>query len=541
MIASATSAATSSAAQAVAAAAARDRAPAFAEARLQVHLRRVERGGEAEEDAREKSGDHREREDAGVDARRLQSRHSGGGGGHEHAAADLREGGSGECSEAAEEDALREELAHEAAAAGSEGRPHRELPLAGRPAPEQEVGHVGAGDEEDEGHRAQQHGQPLPVIAHHVVEEGRGGGPPIGVLERVVTHEVADDRVQVGAGLRGRDAGPEPSEEAQVVLVVHRAPLGGKGDGHPELLARRDEVEGFRHHADHLAGDARQPDLPSDHRRVRAEPAREEAVAEHDHAVVAGRVLLGGEEAAPRGRKPEERKVVVGHRRAEQPLGHVAVGEIERRVVDRGERRVRLLPFPDVQVVPRGGPAPRSAPRGRDAVETLRFGKGQRLEDDRAKDAVDRGGGPDTEGQREHRYRGESRRAARLPQGEGDVLPELSPPLAPTFPRVALARDLPALAARALEVRKTPLGGPPRRRGIHSRLHELARAHIKVELELVVHLALDGRAEEARESFEGHRGPGPQAGRSTRETAAENSAHAFVSRASWVRPSRVRR
>ena len=492
------------ASQSVSAAPARDRPAAFAEAGAQVHARRVERRGEPEEHARDEPGQGREHEDPAVDPRRFEAGDAFGSGGHEQPSADLGHGDPQGSGETPEEQALREELPHDPGAARPHRGAHRELALPRRPPSEQEVGRVGAGDEEDQPHRAQEERQPLPVVAHHLVEQRRGRHPAVCVVARVITYEVADDTLQVGPGLGERHVGPESAVEAQEVLVVHGAALGGEGDGHPELLARGDGIERLRHHPDDLAGDPGDPDPPSHDLRVRAEPALEEAMAEHHDTVVPGRVLFGREGAAPGGRKAEEREVVVGRRRSQDALGDVAVGQVEGPVVDGGERRVRALVLADVEVVAGGGASRRAAPGGVHRVEPLRFREGQGLEHDGAEDAVDRGGRPDAEGEREHGHRGESRGPGHLPSREREVLPELAPPLAAPLPGIPPARDLPALLPCPLEIGEAALRRPPGRRGIHPRrLRELARAHLEVELELVVHLALDGGPEQAGEPVEG--------------------------------------
>ena len=88
--------------------------------------------------------------------------------------------------------------------------------------------------------------------------------------------------------------------------------------------------------------------------------------------------------------------------------------------------------------------------------------------------------------------------------GERDVLVQLAPPLAAPLVPVASLGDRPALATRSLEVAEAPLGGEAGRPRREAALHQLARAHLDMELELVLHLAPGGGTQQPGKPFESH-------------------------------------
>ncbi len=84
------------------------------------------------------------------------------------------EGGAGE----GEQETLAEQLAHDAGARGAEGGAHGEFLLAGGAAGEQEIGEVGAGDEQHESDGTEQHGETGAVVTPAGIFEDSGYWPP---------------------------------------------------------------------------------------------------------------------------------------------------------------------------------------------------------------------------------------------------------------------------------------------------------------------------------------------------------------------------
>ena len=262
-------------------------------------------------------------------------------------------------------------------------------------------------------------------------------------------------------------------------------------------------------------------------------------MTEDHHPVAPGCVFLWAERAAEGGSQAEDREVFVGDARAQRRLGSPPEVEVEVSVVDGGQGGKRPLSLLDVDVVTRGGVAGGASPgRGHD-VDPFAFGKRQGPENHGVQHAEDRGGSPEAQGQGHHREGGKGPVLAHLSQGEAQVLAQLAPPLTAALVSIAAERNLPAGASRCRKVGEPSLGGGPGRPGLHSLLLELAGAHLEVEVELVIDLAVDRGTQEPGQASPLH--VEPQAGRSTRDTAAENSAQALVSRPSSLRPSRVRR
>jgi hypothetical protein len=134
-------------AHAVAASAAPNSAAAFTQRALEVAARHPGRGEQPEEQARADGEDEGEREHDAVDAGLLDARNARRARRDERLDRERRqrhaEGAAGE----AQDEALRDELAREAAARGAEGRADRQLPGAARAAGQEHVRDVGAGDE----------------------------------------------------------------------------------------------------------------------------------------------------------------------------------------------------------------------------------------------------------------------------------------------------------------------------------------------------------------------------------------------------------
>ena len=260
-------------------------------------------------------------------------------------------------------------------------------------------------------------------------------------------------------------------------------------------------------------------------------------MAQDHNPVPTGRVFLGPEGAAQRGPGAEDPEELVADPGAQHALGGVAFREVEGPVVDGGERSERALPLLDVEEVAGRRPVRRSPPGRRHHVDAARLGERQRAQHHGLDHAEDGRGCPDAKGQRGHRERREGRAPPHLPKRELQVLPELSPPFAPMLLAVAATSDLSTRAAGRGKVAEATLGCGPRRARVHALGLEFAGPHLEVEVELVFHFAIDRGTQQRGQASPAH--ARPQAGRRTRDTAATNSVHAFVSRPSSLRPSRV--
>ena len=118
---------------------------------------------------RERDG---EREHAAVDRDLAQARQVVGGDGEQSVEREAREEQAESAADQREHQALGQELAQEAGAAGADRGAQRHLALARRGAGEQQARDVGAGDQQHEGDRAEQHHDRGPDRADHVIAVG---------------------------------------------------------------------------------------------------------------------------------------------------------------------------------------------------------------------------------------------------------------------------------------------------------------------------------------------------------------------------------
>ena len=147
---------------------------------------------------------HREREDQGrqidrhlVETREIRRRQR-----EERRHAPARDDGTAEAGGERQHHALGEELADQAAASGADRRAHDDLAAARRGARQQQIGDVGAGDEQHEAHRAEQHEQRLPRRADDGLMERRDAHALVAVAARVLGGQPGGDAGHLRLGSR---------------------------------------------------------------------------------------------------------------------------------------------------------------------------------------------------------------------------------------------------------------------------------------------------------------------------------------------------
>ena len=316
-----------------------------------VHPRRAQRWRDAEEDRARQRDYEREREHEGIERRLLESRHSGGRRCHECTDAPGGEPEAHDRRDERQDDAFGEELAGDAGAAGTERDADGQLAGASGASRQQQVGDVAAGDEQHQADRAQQDEQTLRVVADQVLE-GRSDRE---VELQGIAREGDAQAKRVGAQLAERlfdgGIGFQPAGDQQIVLVVHRLPLGSECNRYPQLHAVGCVVELRRHHADDIVGTLVQRDLPADNRRVGPKAARPQPMAEHDDLFAARLILFPGEDATERRRQVEDLEEAGSHTSADNPFGVAAIGKIEARILLRGDGAERGDRFDPVGVV----------------------------------------------------------------------------------------------------------------------------------------------------------------------------------------------
>ena len=181
----------------------------------------------------------------------------------------------------------------------------RQLGGARGAAGQQQVGDVAAGDQQHEADSAKKCVEPSRVVADQLLESRDGGESELRIVVWIGLPEAVRIDLQFRERFGGRRVRLQSAVDLQVVLIMLRFALRGESDWNPELLGLCGEVESCRHHANHFVRPAVQRDLLADHRRIRPEAPRPQAVAENDDLFAAWLVLIASEHAAQRRRNRE--------------------------------------------------------------------------------------------------------------------------------------------------------------------------------------------------------------------------------------------
>ena len=212
---------------------------------VQVPARDLPRGRAAEHQARQHRHAEREEQHAHVQA------HVGFGGQraighqrHDHLQEDVGEGEADHAADRRQHDALGEELGEEATSGRAHRRTDRHFALPRRAAREQQVGDVGARDQQHEPDRAEHHPQRgHQVRREEVVLERLDAGAPAGVRCGELLGDLFRDGHHVGIGLRQRHPALEtPHDQQPVEIVVDLLRL--EGERQEQLLVQRSAAPG---------------------------------------------------------------------------------------------------------------------------------------------------------------------------------------------------------------------------------------------------------------------------------------------------------
>ena len=250
-----------------------------------------------------------------------------------------------------EHQALDEQLLHQAAARGTQRQADSDLALAHERAGDQQVGDVGAGDEQDEPDHAHQHEQGRGEVVAQAGEAcrcrfdeqsplhellARVGGPVLRGRQRLlVLTDLREEPLQRRLGGVDRVARLQPGEDLDPpgapIVHVHPRPvrrhhvLHQDRDADLRRLRRIDAGESCRGDTDHGHRVVVDPDRLADDRRIACEPADPVVVAQDDDRVAHGDliVLPGVEHAAERRLHAEQREVVARHHLRLHALGLV--------------------------------------------------------------------------------------------------------------------------------------------------------------------------------------------------------------------------
>ena len=388
----------------------------------QAGRRRLERGHHPEDEAGHDRQAERERDHVAVDPHVVQPRNTGRLEPDQHVDAPDRQQQPETAADDAEDDAFGEELADEAAAGGAERAAHRHLAFARRRAREQQVGDVGAGDQQDEADGAEKHQHGLADVAdHRLVERDRGEVEPL-VAVRILRGEALADGLHLGSDVLEWNARLGPADGSE----VPRAALAGGevrvvGDRHPDDPAGR-VGEALRHHPHDLGRYAVDRDLLPDRVVAAAEALAPQPVADDRDLAAAWVVLVGPEGAAERGAHTEEVEQRGADLGGVEPHGLPLAGEDDAGPGDRGRVRQRLALFLDVGEVRPRHRRPAAFGEVIDPHEPLRVLVRQGLEQHAVHDAEDGAVGADAQRQRQHGDGGERGALDQAAEGVANVL-----------------------------------------------------------------------------------------------------------------------
>ena len=331
-----------------------------------------------------------------------------------------------------EQRALDDELAQQRAPGGAERGADGELAVAGLGPGQQQVGEVGARDEQDEADRGLQH-----------PDRARGAADDLGLdrlhLQRVVlgighVHlgagalaPLRQQRRQLGLGRRRRHAVLQPADEIQemaaAVLAVGRVEPGRQ----PDLDVAVHHVDLRRQDADDLAAHAVEVDgLAED--RTGAQRRLPQLVRQDGELRAVGVGLAGREQATLRRRDAQRGEQVVGDRGAAHAHRTLAGHQVELAGGERPDRGERLGQLAELEELGRRDPelveAHRREPAGQEH-QLLWPRVGQGPEQHAVDDREDRGVGADAERQGEHRDEGEPGRAEQAAGGVAEIAQEM--------------------------------------------------------------------------------------------------------------------
>jgi hypothetical protein len=286
----------------------------------------------------------------------------------------------------AQREALGEQLASEASASRAQRQPQRQFAASRLRPRQQQRRHVGARDEQDQSDQRAEQQQRCREFLARVVLAARAGQEPevrpiaVGSIWQRRLHHLLQRRIQRRLRFDVAHPRPEPAhdlqppvvgivEERSVVAVAKRQHDGLLLERHEQIraLAGLDAVEPRRVHADDGDGDLVDADLSADDRRLAAETARPQAVADDGHGLrAAACVVLRHDRPADCRRDADGGEEIPRHQLRRDQLrlavhdGGDAADRFEREHrIEGGRRPLKDLGTPDAKTTCwRGSPAP---------------------------------------------------------------------------------------------------------------------------------------------------------------------------------------
>ena len=182
--------------------------------------------------------------------------------------------------------AFGQQLPEQPAAIRAECRPYDDLATTRRRAHHEQICDVGAGDQQDESHGAEQHDETESYVFHqHVVG---ASNRDVGIAGAVGGGDVLRDALEIGRRAFDRHVIFQPGNDRQHMRAAPDAFVGSEDQRRIEIdrIAIR-EFETRWHDANDGEGGTVQRHQSPNHRFVSAEPALPEVVREDDDAIAA--------------------------------------------------------------------------------------------------------------------------------------------------------------------------------------------------------------------------------------------------------------
>ena len=326
-----------------------------------------------------------------------------------------------------EQQALDQQLPHDAPARRAHRVAHRDLARPCRRARQQQVRHVGARDQQheaDRAHQGQEHDADRAGVEAFVERLDDADGELL-VAGRMGRGQALDDAVELGLRLRRGDAVFQAREHREVANVAAADLVRQRDRRYPELGVGR-ELDAGRHHADDRPRLAVDADGQAEHAAIAAVARLPEGVAE-DHDALGARLVVAAPEAAAEEHRLAQQVEAVGGdpdaRRVLRRRPRVAHGH--RSAQEGGQAFVRGRAGAPVEQI---GPRDRlSAAGGRLAldaedVEPVGLGEGQAADQDGVDQREHRGVDADAQGQGRNRHDAEPSILDEEAQREAQVL-----------------------------------------------------------------------------------------------------------------------
>ena len=314
-------------------------------------------------------------------------------------------------------------MPHQAPAAGPQRQAKRDFLAAPGGARQQQIRHVGAGDQQNQRGNDHEHGSGAGDDRPDLGTDGSLGNgreldaPPL-VVHGVLPLQILRDALDAGFGLLKAHPGFQPPnhrEQQEPPLVdpgCVRIDLLVHHQGHPDVRRGQliEPLKVRRRHAHNVVGAAVEANGSGRHPRIPAKLPGPKPVSDHGHGVCAwAGVLLGQEPAAHHGDHAEGCEVVTGDDLSRDRLRFAEAGKVQGDggVEEQGREDLVVVAIVPVVGVGRGPQTGVARVERADGDQPFGGLDGQRAQQDGIEQREDSGIGPDAQPEGEHGGRSE--------------------------------------------------------------------------------------------------------------------------------------